>query len=35
MRQTSYNCTTAELYAVARTGWNSYIEHFALFLQHA
>lgn len=31
MRQTSYNCTTAELYAVARTGWNSYTEHLTSF----
>lgn len=31
MTQSNYNCTQAELYAVARTGWNSYAEHLAAF----
>lgn len=31
MNQSNYNCTQAELYAVARTGWNSYAEHLASF----
>lgn len=31
MKQTKYNCTQAELYAVARTGWNSYTEYIPAF----
>ncbi len=31
MNQSNYNCTQAELYAVARTGWNSYAEHLPSF----
>ena len=31
MLQNKYSCTQAELYAVARTGWNSYIEFLPSF----
>jgi hypothetical protein len=34
MTQTTYNCTQPELYAVARTGWNSYTQYLAQFTDY-